>query len=169
MAATSDDEEAGERLVNLAALMNRGSPQSAALGFHTTEISPGRAVARVAYHEDLVGDPETGVIAGGVVTTLLDHTCGQAVFAALTEPTSVATLDLRIDYMRRAEPGLDVHVSAHCYKMTASIAFVRATAYDRDIDDPVATAQAAFMLNSSAGRPPGANLMPPARRARSGL
>lgn len=156
------DDAADGRLRTLAELMNKGSPQAVALGLETLEIGHARALIKLPYHADLVGDPETGVIAGGAVTTLLDHTCGQAVFAALSEPISVATLDLRIDYMRRAEPGLDVHVSAHCYKLTSSIAFVRAVAYDRDPDDPVAAAQAAFMLNSSAGKAPGANLRPPA-------
>lgn len=162
MADRSDDEAdqaADERLANMASLMNL-SPQAAALGFESVELTRSHAVIKVAYRDDLVGDPETGVIAGGVVTTLLDHTCGQAVFAALSEPTSVATLDLRIDYMRRAEPGLDIFVEARCYKQTQSIAFVRAIAYDRDPADPVATAQAAFMTNSSAGRPPGHNLKP---------
>ena len=93
-------------------------------------------------------DPDTGVIAGGVVTTLLDHACGQAVYMAIGSPTSIATLDLRIDYMRAAEPGLDIFARAHCYKLTRRIAFVRATAYDKDPEDPVATAQAAFMLGT---------------------
>jgi acyl-coenzyme A thioesterase PaaI-like protein len=69
--------------------------------------------------------------------------------AALGVPIPIATLDLRIDYMRAAEPGLDIHARAHCYKLTHTIAFVRATAYDRDPDDPVATAQAAFMLGAA--------------------
>jgi acyl-coenzyme A thioesterase PaaI-like protein len=49
---------------------------------------------------------------------------------------------------------------AHCYKVTRSIAFVRAVAYEDDPEDPVATAQATFMLDSSAGKKPGANLKP---------
>ncbi len=61
-------------------------------------------------------------------------------------------MDLRIDYMRAAEPGLDILCRAHCYKLTRSVAFVRASAYERSAEDPVATAQAAFMLNSSSGR-----------------
>jgi len=96
---------------------------------------------------------------------MLDHASGQAVYAALDVPEAVATLDLRIDYMRRAEPGRDLFVEAHCYRVTHAIAFVRAVAYDADKDDPVATAQAAFMLNASAGRPAGANLQPPAAKA----
>ena len=66
--------------------------------------------------------------------------------------TPIATLDLRIDYMRAAEPGLGVFAEAHCYKVTRSIAFVRASAWDKDKNDPVATAQAAFMINSDPGR-----------------
>jgi uncharacterized protein (TIGR00369 family) len=124
------------------------APQAIALGIRTLSAEPGMATLMAPYRAELVGDPDTGVIAGGVVTTLLDHACGQAVFMALGQPTSIATLDLRIDYLRAAAPGLDIFARAHCYRLTKSIAFVRATAYDRDPDDPVATAQAAFMLGA---------------------
>jgi uncharacterized protein (TIGR00369 family) len=133
--------------------MNQASPQAQALGIETIDFEPDAAVLRVPYAEILVGDPDTGVIAGGVVTTLLDHACGQAVMQALGQPTVIATLDLRIDYMRAAEPGKDLYCRAHCYKLTRSVAFVRASAYETVEGDPVATAQAAFMLNSSSGLP----------------
>ncbi|MDB5456801.1 MAG: thioesterase superfamily protein [Caulobacter sp.] len=154
-----------EQTRQIAAAMNAGSPQAKALGFRTLSIEPAVAVLTVPYRPEIIGDPQTGVIAGGVVTTLLDHASGQAVQAALEAFTSIATLDLRIDYMRPAEPGLDLFARAHCYKITRSVAFVRAVAYDRDPDDPVASSQAAFMLDSSAGRPSGANLKPPRAKA----
>jgi uncharacterized protein (TIGR00369 family) len=155
-----------ETLKSFAAAMNGGSPQAKALGIETVGFETDVAILKTPYRPELVGDPDTGVIAGGVVTTLLDHACGQAVFAALGQPTTIATLDLRIDYMRAAEPGKDLFCRAHCYKLTRSVAFVRASAYDATADDPVATAQAAFMLNSSAGREAGSNLKPqPGRTA----
>jgi len=49
--------------------------------------------------------------------------------------------------MRPAVPGREVLGRARCYKMTRSIAFVRAVAYEDDENDPVATAQGAFALN----------------------
>jgi uncharacterized protein (TIGR00369 family) len=128
---------------------NDVSPQARALGIEATQFDSDVAILKIPYRLELVGDPDTSVIAGGVVTTLLDHACGQAVMAALATPTVIATLDLRIDYMRPAEPGLDIVCRAHCYKLTRSVAFVRATAYDHNPDDPVATAQAAFMLDAS--------------------
>jgi uncharacterized protein (TIGR00369 family) len=124
------------------------APLAAALGFRTVSMEPSIATLTAPYKPEMVGDPDTGVIAGGVVTALLDHACGRAVFAAMGKPMGIATLDLRIDYMRPAEPKMDIFAWAHCYKLTHSIAFVRAVAYDRSLDDPVATAQAAFMLNT---------------------
>ena len=95
-----------------------------------------------------MGDPDTQVIAGGVVTSLLDHTCGLAMASgAGAEAFSTATLDLRIDYMRPAAPRTGVIAEAHCYKLTRTIGFVRAEAWDVDRSDLVATAQAAFVLN----------------------
>ena len=138
----------------------KASPQASALGLRIVELAEATAVLTAPYHPDLVGDPDTGVIAGGVITTLVDQTCAHAVWAALPSYTSIATLDLRIDYMRPAEPGQDVFARAHCYRLTRSVAFVRAQAYGRDPEDLIAAAQAAFMLNSDGGRSAGANLTP---------
>ena len=149
--------------------MVRMTPQSSALGFEFVSSGPDGAALRVPYRADLVGDPESGVIAGGVITTLQDHVCGMAIGAAQSAAVGVqgvarmggmATLDLRIDYMRPAKPQRDVIGHAHCYKLTHSVAFVRAVAYEDDPADPIAAAQAAFMLDSNAGRGPGANLAP---------
>ena len=122
-------------------------PHAAALGMELISVKDGRGVMRVAWRDDLVGDPDAGVIASGVVTALIDHTCGLAINAAFAQPMPIATLDLRIDYMRSAAPGAGVTCEAHGYKVTRSIGFVRAEAWDTDRADPVATAQATFMLN----------------------
>lgn len=132
-------------------------PQAAALGFRFVSVERGKGVIEVPWREDLVGDPDTGVIAGGVVTSLLDHTCGLAItaagYGAISGPFGTATLDLRIDYMRPAAPRAGVTAQAHCYKLTRSIAFVRAEAWDADASDLIATAQAAFMLTGPRAEP----------------
>lgn len=145
-----------QTMANNAGMMIQGTPQAQALGMRLVSIGPGRAVAEVPWREDLVGDPETGVIASGVVTTLLDNSCGMAAFAALSEPASTATLDLRIDYMRPAKVGATIRAEAECYRLTRTVAFVRAFAFDSDdTADPVAAAQAAFMMGT--GRKAGQN------------
>jgi acyl-coenzyme A thioesterase PaaI-like protein len=141
-------------LAVVGARMAQGTPQAAALGFRLVSADPQGAAMAVAWRADLVGDPATQVMAGGVITTLLDHVCGLSVFCAVIAADEgfmehgMATLDLRIDYMRAAEPYREVIALARCYKLTRSIAFVRATAFEADEADPVATAQAAFAFTA---------------------
>lgn len=123
------------------------APHAAALGLKFESAEDGRGRMSVPWREDLVADPDSGVIASGVVTALLDHCCGMAVNATGKISFPIATLDLRIDYMRPAAARSGVTAEAHCYKLTRSIAFVRADAWDVDRADLVATAQAAFILN----------------------
>lgn len=124
------------------------APHADALGMKLVSIEKGRGVMTTPWREELVGDPETGVIASGVVTALIDHTCGLAINSAMGEAMPIATLDLRIDYMRPAAPRTGVTAEAHAYRLTRTIGFVRAEAWDVDRGDLVATAQAAFMLNT---------------------
>jgi uncharacterized protein (TIGR00369 family) len=121
-------------------------PFSHEIDMRLYQAENGVAVLSVPYDPRLVGDPETGVLHGGVITALLDTACGWAVMVAPTDLRSTATLDLRIDYMRPATVGEAVFARAECYRLTRSIGFARAVAYHADPDDPVATAQGTFIL-----------------------
>jgi uncharacterized protein (TIGR00369 family) len=134
------------------------TPQGRALGLELLRYDNGKVVGRVPYNPKLVGDPESGVIAGGVITTFLDQVCGIAAVLAMRTPVTPATIDLRIDYMRPALPGIDVLAEAHCYKIGRRIAFVRAVAYEQTPDNPIAHAVSTFMVNVAAARKVGANL-----------
>lgn len=139
---------------NTAALPDRMTqfvPHAAALGMQLESLGDGKGMMSVAWREELVGDPETDVIASGVVTALIDHTCGLAINSANPTPMPIATLDLRIDYLRPAAPRAGIIAEATCYRLTRSVGFVRAEAWDVDRSDLVATAQAAFMLNTRVG------------------
>jgi uncharacterized protein (TIGR00369 family) len=142
--------------------MMKWTPHGAALGLDVTRIERGRVWGVAPYRPELVGDPETGVIAGGVITTFLDHLSGMAAVAAMKQPGVVATIDIRIDYMRAAQPGRDVLAEAHCTKIGRNVAFVRAVAYEDTPDNPIANATSTFMVNAGAHRQAGANLPPDA-------
>ncbi|MBW8813444.1 MAG: PaaI family thioesterase [Caulobacterales bacterium] len=122
-------------------------PHAAALGMTLVSCEKGVGVMQTPWREELVGDPETGVIASGVVTALLDHTCGLAVNSAAEAPMPIATLDLRIDYLRAAAPRAGITAEARCVKLTRTVGFVRAEAWDTDRNDLVAIAQGSFMLS----------------------
>lgn len=121
-------------------------PYAEALGIGLTDLSDGRAEMVLPFNPVLVGDPAKGVIHGGAISAVMDTCCGAAVMAHETVPRGTATIDLRIDYMRAAQPGQDITVRAECYHVTRSVAFVRATAIDEDSEHPVATATGAFTV-----------------------
>ncbi len=135
-----------EQLRALAPAMMAASPYARALGAELGEVERGMALLRLPYQNAFIGDPSTGVIAGGVVTALLDQTCGYAVWSALDGFAPIATLDLRIDYMRPARPRESLQARAECYKLGRAIAFARGLAFETDPADPVAAAQGVFVL-----------------------
>ena len=113
---------------NLNALYDASIPHNKALGLRVVDVGAGQASVRLPYDAKLVGNPETGVLHGGAITTLIDVACGAAVMLKLTRFVRIATLDLRIDYLRPAHAGQDVVAHAECYKLTRNVAFVRALA-----------------------------------------
>lgn len=141
-----------ERLRQMNEGFMRFVPHNRALGLVVQRLGPAEAVMVLPYHPQLVGNPDTGVLHGGAITSLLDACAGAAVFMALDTPQPIATLDLRIDYLKPATPGGDVTAEAHCFKVTRNVAFVRALAY-HDADDPIAAAAGTFMLSTKGGAP----------------
>ena len=126
-----------------------GLPHSREIGMRLLAAGQGAATLAVPWREDLVGDPETGVLHGDVVTALRGTACGIAVMATGAGLIAAATLDLRIDYMRPATRGAELRARAECYRLTRAIGFARAVAFHADPADPVASAAGAFSLTRS--------------------
>lgn len=122
-------------------------PHCRALGMDVEAAGDGIATLSMPYSEALIGDPGTGVIHGGAISALMDTSGGVAVLSHSTGAAMTATMDLRIDYMRAAEPGGRITARAHCHHVTRSVAFVRAEAFDEmPGSGPVAVANGAFAL-----------------------
>ncbi|MCA1776849.1 MAG: PaaI family thioesterase [Paracoccaceae bacterium] len=143
---TDEDDAQAQRRITIARRFIEAIPHAQVMGMTLTEIGDGEAEIAMPYDARFVGDPETGVIHGGAVSTLMDTCGGAAVMSHPAAPHGTATMDLRIDYMRAATPGQRITARAVCYHVTRSVAFVRATATDEDTDNPVATATGAFTV-----------------------
>ncbi|MEP3654508.1 MAG: PaaI family thioesterase [Litorimonas sp.] len=135
-----------EKLWEVGPSLVEGTPHARELGMKFVAVDKGLATLSLPYNTELIGHPRSRVIAGGAVTTVLDQACGLAAIAGFDGFAQLATLSLRIDYQRSATPGKTIIAEAVCYKTTRHVAFIRAIAHDGDPDDPVATAQSAFML-----------------------
>lgn len=122
------------------------SPYSRELGLAPHSVRPDWCVIRVPYDPRTIGNPESGVVHGGVITALLDSCYGLAIFVRMDKLRPMATLDLRIDYLKPATPGRDILGGAVCYKLGHELAFVRGSAYHDSPDDPIATSAAIFMF-----------------------
>jgi len=135
-----------------------GVPHNRALGIEILEFTEDAVLFKLPYDEKLVGHPDTGTLHGGAITALLDGASGAAVFAALTEMVPIATLDLRIDYLRPAEANQAVLARATCYKITKHVAFTRAVAYHDDgssqetsLRSAIAHSVGTFMVSTRGG------------------
>jgi uncharacterized protein (TIGR00369 family) len=148
----TDATERAEKLARLDQGFSQAIPHNRALGLKFEDFAEGVATMRLPYSEKLVGNPRTGIMHGGAVTSLLDAACGAAVFLKLGRPASIATLDLRIDYLKQATSHEDVLCRTECYRVTRHIAFVRGLAYHQDPDDPIASVSGTFMLQTR-GKP----------------
>lgn len=140
-------DEMAEMKKRIASQFIEALPHAKALGMEVVDIGDGVAEMALPYDARLIGNPKTGVLHGGAVSTLLDSTCGAAVMSHPDHPALTATIDLRIDYMRSAKPGQKITARAECYRVTRSVAFVRASATDGDAaNGPVAMATGAFTV-----------------------
>ena len=119
------------------------------LNLRVHEASEHHVLIELPYANELIGYPDTGVIHGGVITTLMDTASGSAVVCSIFEKYKTLeispTLDLRVDYMKPADPNKPVYGFAECYKISSSVAFTRGIAYQDSIDDPIAHAVGSFM------------------------
>lgn len=162
-AGALDPKEAGRRMAGLVGKVGRTDPlalaregqalipQNRELGIEILALEPRAALVRLPWSERLLGDPDTGALAGGVVTTVLDNACGLSVAVTTLGGVDSATLDLRVDYLRPSRRGEPLLVRAECYRKTRHVAFVRAEAWhaleERLV---VATATGTFALGTRA-------------------
>ncbi|WP_231423588.1 PaaI family thioesterase [Pseudomonas sp. Leaf59] len=115
------------------------------LGITVHDANDTGMTLRLPYGPAIVGDPETGIIHGGALTSLMDTTCGIATLCVLPEFEVCPTLDLRIDYMHPAAPHQPVYGFAQCYRVTADVIFTRGFAYQDDPQQPIAHVVGTFM------------------------
>src|SRR5580704_7398788 len=97
-----------------AAIQRRRTTYGHISGLQLDRAAPGESWSSLPYRPAFVGNTETGVLHGGVVTAMLDESCGMAVQLALDGTRAIATLDLRIDYQKPALAGVDIRAHSVC-------------------------------------------------------
>ena len=140
--------------VMFAKMMGRWG-HGAAIGSRYHAHGPDWCELALPYHEALVGDAESGVIASGPILALMDMATSVAIALKRGAWIPQATLDFRLDYLRPARPRETVIGRGECYRLTRSIGFVRGFVHDGDPDDPLAHAAGTFMVTGPVPAPAG--------------
>lgn len=122
-------------------------PQYRVLGLRAVARGLGYLCYEMPYGEGIVGDPQSGEIHEFAIATLIDAVCATAIQTRLDRFSRTATLDLRVDFMRRSR-GVAVLCEAECLRMDADTAVVRAVAHEGEKGDPLAMAMGSFAIIS---------------------
>ena len=117
-----------------------------ALGMEFGSAGDNWTELRLPWREELVGVPESGILASGAIVSLIDTASGTAVWSTIGKFVPLVTLDLRIDYLRPAFRDESVVARCECTKLTRRIAFTRGTAFVGD--KPIAYSSGTFMVGA---------------------
>lgn len=88
-----------------------------------------------------------GLVAGGVLATMLDEAMAHAAIARLAsrQGAHTATVDMHIRYLRAARPGTDLRAEARVVKPGSRVLFVEASVTDPE-GRALAEGDAAFLV-----------------------
>lgn len=109
---------------------------------------------RLPYQQQIIGNPDDGVVHGGSLTTLMDTACGTLVFAAMPDYELCPTLDLRVDYMKAAAAGQDLIAQASIIRTTSTVVFAQCEVVQEQDGDIIARCTANFMRIGKEMTPP---------------
>ncbi len=91
-----------EHLAELRRILEDELPFNVHLGLRVETLEPGHAVLRLPFRPEFVGDTRRPALHGGVISMLVDTCGGTAVWASCGLNDRVATIDMRVDYLRPA-------------------------------------------------------------------
>ncbi|MDM4771606.1 MULTISPECIES: PaaI family thioesterase [Solimonas] len=125
-------------------------PHSRDLGMAILPTEGPQACMRLVPQAHFLDEPGES-ICSSVLYSLADSAAGLAVFAATRTLTPIATLDLRMNYLRPAPCDHALVVDARCEAVTDDVAFVRCLVHAEGSREQLATGDATFM-RSTRGR-----------------
>ncbi len=109
------------------------------------EIIDGRAIARLPFKQDLVGNPMIPALHGGVIAASMELVAiGQLMIEAGLEKRP-KTVNVSIDYLRSGRPQI-LFAKANIFKLGRRVANVEAFAFQDDENKPIAKLHGNFLL-----------------------
>lgn len=121
-------------------------PHCRKIGLKVDYLDKGKGRFGLMPHDKMIGNPVKRFVHSGISTSLLDTLCGAVAMTAYPGfGQTVATLDLRLDHLRRLSVDARILAEAECYHFNDSVAYVRGRAWQDGSDEIALEATATFM------------------------
>jgi uncharacterized protein (TIGR00369 family) len=121
------------------------------LGYRVTAFDPVAKEAKVGLTVKDDHLSPSGKLHGGVISSLLDYTCGVAVFTTLGKNDFASTVELKVNYFRPVLNGEEIEASAKVVFRGKKLCAVNAFLHRVGQEEPVAMASATFNVVENGG------------------
>jgi uncharacterized protein (TIGR00369 family) len=119
------------------------------LGLKLIEMREGYASILIPFRSELVGDPRTNRVHGGVLSTALDAAGGAVGITTLkSEKDLISTINLHVDYLNPGKPE-DILVEGMMIKEGSNLIFTHMKARHIDSEELIAEARAVYRVRKS--------------------
>ena len=125
-------------------------PFGETLGMDWIETDSSEVCLRLGVSDQVKLTAESDLFHPGAILATLDNACGWCIrqHASYVDGTSMATLNLRVDWLARASMTESLLVTARCESYADDVAHVRGEAFFSSSGKKVAVVQATFMLGT---------------------
>ncbi|WP_191965235.1 PaaI family thioesterase [Marinobacter halotolerans] len=128
-------------------------PHQSALGLQVTECLDGHLSVDMPFADYLTDSRASEILHEGGIISLIDASAGSVLLTQRKELRRTATLDLRIDFLRRCRPGEGVSCQAKSLKVSRNVGVTHAKVHDSDEDSPIAVATGTFAIFQGEAEP----------------
>ena len=123
-------------------------PHGRELGMQVVSVDQGQVCMRLTPQSWMFAQEDTKEICTSLLYSLADSAGGLAVIAGAMELMPIATLDLRMDYLRPAIGDRALSAVATCRHLSDDVAFIHCDILSEGNRELLATANATFMRNT---------------------
>ena len=118
-------------------------PMHKQLGLKLIEIKAGYAKIMIPFKPELVGDPRSNALHGGIISLALDSVGGAAAMTTMISPDDkLSTIDMRVDYLRPGKPQ-DFYAEGELARSGNRIIVTRMIAY-HEKENPIAEGKGVY-------------------------
>jgi uncharacterized protein (TIGR00369 family) len=129
--------------------MEEQIPFNRLLGFAVVALEPGFSRFELPFRDEFVGDPFRPALHGGVLSALVDTCGGAALWGDVDVGDRLATVDLRIDYLRPG-PLEDLACESRVVRVGNRVGVVDSSAFPiSNPDHVIVTGKAVYNIKRS--------------------